>query len=100
MAGNIQKGEAPTLSWDRLEIRLDKDLDGLVAVINLDTNRCVAEADLMAFVRLLLELRRVATRPPREREQRQGPVMDAHPQHSCSTAVMTGWCQADQESAA
>jgi len=48
VAGNIQKGEAPTLSWDRLEIRLDKDLDGLVAVINLDTNRCVAKANLMA----------------------------------------------------
>jgi len=30
VAGNVQKGEAPTLFWDRLEIRLDEDLDGLV----------------------------------------------------------------------
>src|SRR5215472_13772873 len=39
---------APPRFWDRLEIRLDKDLDGLVAVINLDTNRCIAKAHLMA----------------------------------------------------
>jgi len=48
VAGNVQRGEAPTLFWDRLEIRLDEDLDGLVAVINLDTNRRVAKLNLVS----------------------------------------------------
>jgi hypothetical protein len=46
--GNVQKGETPTLFWERLEIRLDEDLDGLVAVINLDENRYVAKGHLVA----------------------------------------------------
>jgi len=48
VAGNVQKREAPTLFWDRGKIRFDEYLDGLVAVINLDTNRCVAKVHLMA----------------------------------------------------
>jgi hypothetical protein len=48
VAGNVENGEAPTLFWERLEIRLDEDLDGLVAVVNLDMNRCVAKGHLVA----------------------------------------------------
>jgi len=48
MAGNVEKGEAPTLLRERIEIRLDENLDGLFAGINLDTNRRVAKVDLMA----------------------------------------------------
>jgi hypothetical protein len=47
VAGNVQKGEAPTLLWEHVEIRLDENLDGLFAGINLDTNRRVAEIDLV-----------------------------------------------------
>jgi hypothetical protein len=38
VAGNVENGKAPTLLWERLEIRLDKNLDRLFARINLDTN--------------------------------------------------------------
>ena len=48
VAGNIEKGKAPTLLWERLEIRLDENLDGLFARINLDTNRGAAKIDLVA----------------------------------------------------
>ena len=48
VAGNVEKGEAPTLLRERFEIRLDENLDGLFAGINLDTNRRVAKVDLMA----------------------------------------------------
>jgi hypothetical protein len=48
VAGNVGKREAPTLLRERLEIRLDENLHGLFAGINLDTNRRVAEIDLMA----------------------------------------------------
>ena len=48
MAGNVEKGEAPTFFRHRIEIRLDENLDSLVAGINLDTNRRVAEIDLVA----------------------------------------------------
>jgi hypothetical protein len=48
MAGNIEKGEAPTLLRERLEIRLDENLDVLFAVINLDTNWRVAKVKLVA----------------------------------------------------
>jgi hypothetical protein len=48
VAGNVEKGEAPTLLRVRFEIRLDENLDGLFAGINLDTNRRVAEIDLVA----------------------------------------------------
>src|SRR5580693_1775935 len=48
VAGNVDKGEAPTLLRERLEIRLDENLDGLFAVINLDTNGRVAEIDLVS----------------------------------------------------
>src|ERR1700731_4713206 len=45
--GNVDKGEAPTLLRERLEIRLDENLDGLFARINLDTNGHVTEIDLV-----------------------------------------------------
>ena len=48
VAGNVEKREAPTILRERPEIRLDKNLDGLFAGINLDTNRRVAEIDLVA----------------------------------------------------
>ena len=48
VAGNVEKGEALTFLRERLEICLDKNLDGLFAGINLDTNRRVAEIDLVA----------------------------------------------------
>ncbi len=47
VAGNVDKSEAPTLLRERVEIRLDENLDGLFAGINLDTNRRVAEIDLV-----------------------------------------------------
>jgi hypothetical protein len=48
VAGNVEKREAPTLLWERLEIRLDETLDSLFAGINLDTNRRVAKFNLVA----------------------------------------------------
>ena len=48
VAGNVEKGEAPTFLRELFEIRLDENLDGLFAGINLDTNRRVAEIDLVA----------------------------------------------------
>jgi PPK2 family polyphosphate:nucleotide phosphotransferase len=48
VAGNVKKGEAPTILRERLEIRLDENLDGLFAVINLDTNWRVAKVNLVA----------------------------------------------------
>jgi len=48
VAGNIENGEASTLLRDCLEIRLDENLDGLFAGINLDTNRRVAKFNLVA----------------------------------------------------
>ena len=48
VAGKVEKGEAPTLLWECFEIRLDENLNGLFAGINLDTNRRVAEVDLLA----------------------------------------------------
>ena len=47
MAGNVEDGEAPSLLRERVEIRLDENLDGLFAGIDLDTNRRVAEIDLV-----------------------------------------------------
>ena len=55
MAGNVEKGEAPTLLWERLGIRLDENLHGLLAGINLDTNRRVAKLNLVASSVSLLE---------------------------------------------
>src|SRR4029077_11272967 len=48
VAGDVEKDEAPPLLRERLEIRLDENLDGLFARINLDTNGRVAEIDLVA----------------------------------------------------
>jgi len=48
VAGNVDKGKAPPLLREHLEIRLDENLDGLFARINLDTNGRVAEIDLVA----------------------------------------------------
>jgi hypothetical protein len=48
VAGNIENGKATTFLRECLEIRLDENLDGLFAGINLDTNRRVAEIDLVS----------------------------------------------------
>ena len=48
VAGNVENREAPTLFRERLEIRLDENLDGLFAGINLDTNRRIAKVDLVS----------------------------------------------------
>ena len=48
LAGKVEKGKAPTLFRKRLEIGLDENLDGLVAGMNFDTNRCVAKVNLVA----------------------------------------------------
>jgi len=47
VAGNV-KGEAPMRLWERPEIRLDENHDGLFAGINLDPNRCIAKVNLVA----------------------------------------------------
>jgi hypothetical protein len=48
VTGNVEKGEAPTLLREHLEVRFDENLNGLLARINLDTNGCVAEINLVA----------------------------------------------------
>jgi hypothetical protein len=48
VAGNVEKREAPTFFRHRIEIRLDENLYGLLAGINLDTNGRVTEIDLMS----------------------------------------------------
>ena len=48
VARNVEKCEAPTLLWEHVEIRLDENLDGHFAGINLDTNRRVAKLNLVA----------------------------------------------------
>jgi hypothetical protein len=48
MAGNVEKREAPTFFRHRIQIRLDENLDGLFAGINLDTKGRVAEIDLVS----------------------------------------------------
>ena len=48
VVGNVEDGEAPTLFRELVEIRLDENLDGLFAGINLDTNRRVAKVHLVA----------------------------------------------------
>jgi hypothetical protein len=47
VARNVQKGEAPMLLRERLEIRLDENLNLFFAGINLDTNRLVAKVNLV-----------------------------------------------------
>jgi hypothetical protein len=48
VAGNVEKREAPTFFRHRIEIRLDENLDSLVAGINLDTNGRIAKFNLVA----------------------------------------------------
>jgi hypothetical protein len=48
VAGNVENGEAPTLCWEGLEIRPDKNLDCLFTGINLDSNRIIAKVYLVA----------------------------------------------------
>jgi hypothetical protein len=48
VAGKVEKSEAPTLFWECLGIRLDENLDRLLAWINLDTSGRVAKVNLMA----------------------------------------------------
>ena len=38
VAGDAENGETPTLLRERLEIRLDENLDGLFAGVDLDTD--------------------------------------------------------------
>jgi hypothetical protein len=45
VARNVDKGKAPTLLSERLEVRFDENPDGLFASINLDPNRRIAEID-------------------------------------------------------
>jgi hypothetical protein len=45
----IENGEASTLFREHLEVRLDENLDGLLAGIDLDTNGGVAEVNLVAL---------------------------------------------------
>jgi hypothetical protein len=47
MAGNVDKSEAPTLLRERVEIRLDENLDGPFAGINLDAKGRIAKAGVM-----------------------------------------------------
>ena len=48
VAGNVEKREAPTFFRHRIEIRLDENLDGLFAGVDLDTDGSVAEVNLVA----------------------------------------------------
>ena len=45
MAGDVENSEASTFFREGLEVRLDENLDGLFARINLDTNGRVAKVD-------------------------------------------------------
>jgi hypothetical protein len=45
---NVENGETPTFLRERLGIRLDKNLDGLFAGVDLDTDGSVAEVNLVA----------------------------------------------------
>jgi hypothetical protein len=47
VAGDVENGEATPLFWERLEISLDENLNGLFAGVNLDTNRRVAKIDFV-----------------------------------------------------
>jgi len=38
VARDVENGEAPPLLWERLEIRLDENLDRLFTGMNFDTN--------------------------------------------------------------
>jgi hypothetical protein len=46
--GNVEKGETPTPLRAGLGIRLDENLNGLFAGVDLDTDWLVAEVDLVA----------------------------------------------------
>lgn len=47
VSGDVQKGKAPTLPWEYLEIRLDENLNGLSAGMYFDANRRVAKINLV-----------------------------------------------------
>ncbi len=48
MARNVQKSEAFTLLWERFEVSLDENLDGLFAGVNLDPNGRIAKVNLVS----------------------------------------------------
>jgi len=48
MSGNVENGEASTLLREGFEVRLDENLDGLFAGVDLDTDSLVAEVDFVA----------------------------------------------------
>ena len=62
VAGNVEKRKSATLLGERLEIRLDENLDGLFAGINLDTYGRVAKSRPRGVVRSLRESSRDALR--------------------------------------
>jgi hypothetical protein len=55
VAWKVENSEAPTFLPEHLEIRLDENLNGLFAGMNLDPNRRVAKFNLVTFVRSLAE---------------------------------------------
>ena len=75
VAATVEKREAPTFFRHRIQIRLDENLDGLFAGINLDPKGRVANVDLV--------------RAP-----------NGIPQHPRGAAVMIGGCRVGRESAA
>src|SRR6266446_7023273 len=48
VARDVENGEAPTLLWERLKIRLDENLDRLFTGMNLDTNGRIAKVNFVA----------------------------------------------------
>jgi hypothetical protein len=48
MARNVEKSDAPTLLRERLEVRLNEYLDGLLTGVNLNANRRIAKVNLVA----------------------------------------------------
>jgi len=48
VSGDVENGEASTALRERLNVRLDEDLDGLFAGVDLNSNGVVAKVDLVA----------------------------------------------------
>jgi hypothetical protein len=86
-AGNIDEGEAPMLLREPLEVGLDENLNGLLAGINLDTNRRVAKGRPRALSGFS------ANDGLGHCDDRPSPTF-------CRRSVITGWSQERRESAA
>jgi hypothetical protein len=121
VAGNVEKGEAPTLLRERLEIRLDENLDRFFAVINLDPTGASPKSTswrrpfsrrMMAWALRPLFERSAAmmasgTRRGMGRITERTVQLSSRPCNERQTpnilgaaAVMTGWCRAGRESVA